>query len=263
MKNNQNDFCIEPVESYDAPKIPTLANDKSALLKKLPSRWQKNAKVVACIGLMGALTLPSFACNNDRSIQDSYNVEYSEQSIHNGYGEQAIYNGYSEYELLFRLHGGGAGSSFYVVYFTEQEAFNLIRSQLEAAGLNFDARPPDFSIDFSGFGDTNNVDLFDDERNVAITHITREQNNQPFFSHGGSRLADNVRERFTDEFDDITFGVFFTPEWFPELRVRSNRSLPSARQMAAAKNEARPILEAQLAEQVQTFIDYLRTNGII
>jgi hypothetical protein len=55
MKNEP--LKLTPVSNYDAPKIPTLADDNSAALKKLPARWQKNAKVIACIGLMGTLSL--------------------------------------------------------------------------------------------------------------------------------------------------------------------------------------------------------------
>ena len=55
MKDFELSIC--PVETYNAPEIPVFGSDNSAILKKLPSRWQKNAKILACIGIVGTLTL--------------------------------------------------------------------------------------------------------------------------------------------------------------------------------------------------------------
>ena len=59
-KESKKDFlCIQPVENYQAPLLPQTnkTGDNTVLLKKLPSRWQKNAKIVTCVGLVGTLTL--------------------------------------------------------------------------------------------------------------------------------------------------------------------------------------------------------------
>ena len=40
-----------------------------------------------------------------------------------------------ENDAKVRMHNGGSGSTFYVVYLTEQEALSAIRAEAEAAGL--------------------------------------------------------------------------------------------------------------------------------
>ena len=97
---------IKSVESYEPPKIPTFDDDNSELLKKLPSRWQRNAKVLACIGIMGTITLSSLA--NAAVPQPS--------ELH---------------------HGGAGGAPIYVAYSTEQE----ITVTLNGAPIEFDVPP--------------------------------------------------------------------------------------------------------------------------
>jgi len=260
MPNFENPLLkIKPVETYAAPKIPTFSEDNSALLKKLPTRWQKNAKVLACIGIMGTITLAG--CFN--SI-----IPYDDRPHHGG-APMPYYVVYpTEQELEFRLHHGGAGRAFYVVYFTEQEAFDIIRSRLETVSLNFDAIPPDYTVEWEWGWDIIGIDLFDSERNVAITHITREMNNRPFFSHGGNSLANRVATEFAN-MTDIKVGVFYTPEYYPDWDLLQERRgefvlrEPTNREIMTAKTEARPILVANLTAQVDEFIEFLRDEGIL
>jgi len=144
----KNDLLsITPVESYTPPQIPTFADgENSAMLKKLPVRWRKNAAIFACAGIVGASVLTG--CGNVRTRHDDW------------------------------LHHGGAGvSPMYVVHLTEREALGVIRAQLEAAGLNFDDPPPDYVVDVMfrqmiGYGTANvDMDLFDSERSVAVVHV--------------------------------------------------------------------------------------------
>ena len=57
----RNDINITPVKKYAPPKYPTMTSAKSdpKLLRKLPSRWEKNAAVVAAVGMLGAMSLTS------------------------------------------------------------------------------------------------------------------------------------------------------------------------------------------------------------
>jgi len=52
-----NDIAVKPVKKYAPPKYPTIESAKSnpELLRKLPTRWQKNAAVVAAAGLFGVM----------------------------------------------------------------------------------------------------------------------------------------------------------------------------------------------------------------
>jgi len=248
---NNNELRINPVESYNAPKIPTFSDDNSAMLKKLPSRWQKNAKVLALVGLAGAMTLTNFAAAPFAQAQPEQNTAES--------GIVASYSGYSDSDLVFRLTHGGAGFAFYVVHFTEQEALNIIKAQLEAAGLNFGATVPEYTFDWGGFGGSNfptiGIDLFDEERNVAITHINLDMQDLLW------RWNISVAENLSAQNQDITFGVFRTPNWTSRFHVRGQP--PTDEQIAEEKMTARPILKANLTSQVQRFINLLLAEGIL
>ena len=141
MDNDKDDLIdINPVEGYETPELPSLeaAKGDTSLLERLPKRWRRNAKVVACVGVV-ALGLVHLA--NGPSI--------------------------SQGRLSFSTHNGGAGSGpMYVVHLTEQEAFGIIRARLEEAGLNFGAGS-DYGV---GIGERR-FDLFDEERGVAIMNV--------------------------------------------------------------------------------------------
>ncbi|MCL2158340.1 MAG: hypothetical protein FWH48_02915, partial [Oscillospiraceae bacterium] len=53
MKAKTNDIYVTPVKKYAPPKYPTQKEAALApeLLRKLPSRWKKNAAVAAMLGL--------------------------------------------------------------------------------------------------------------------------------------------------------------------------------------------------------------------
>jgi hypothetical protein len=100
-------------------------------------------------------------------------------------------------ELELRTHYGGANSGpFYTVYFTEQEAFGFFRAVLEDAGLNFGDEPPAYT--YHGMFDSEyGLDLFDAQRNVAITRV---------FDFYGYEI--DVAEALSQIANDITVGVF-------------------------------------------------------
>jgi len=237
---------ITAVEHYDAPKIPTLGDNNTTMLKKLPKRWQKNAKVAACIGVMGTLTFSGLmGCVAEGPVPHGYGAAYSESN---------------DGELTLRLHHGGGGFPFYVVHITEEEAFSMIRAQLEAAGFNFDAIPPAYTVDFGApFSPAFGLSLFDKDKNIAISHITWEDNNIPFFSHGGSRLALDVAEKFRQQTDDISVGVFFTPSVSPKDEWWTVGDVNSL--TAEGRAEARAQIEAELTTQVREFIDFFFSSS--
>jgi len=109
MKNNMNDFpSIDPVESYEAPKIPTFSDTykDASILKALPSRWKQNAKVIACAGIIGAATLSG--CVSARDVQNNDEAEqygYVEQIGDDGDNDGNKHSGDDE------LNGGNELSS--------------------------------------------------------------------------------------------------------------------------------------------------------
>jgi len=162
-----------------------------------------------------------------------------------------------------RLHSGGSGSASYIVHITEEEAFNFIRMRLEAAGLNLNYQPPDYTTQGSGWGVDIGLSWFDCPRNVAIAYISWADSNQSF-AETGRRFANSVEEGFRKQ-TDLHIGAIFNPGFNSGL----GRSMgwdferPTAEEIAIAKVEARPVLEQRLAEQVDDFIAKLRRLGKI
>ena len=169
---------LNPIETYQPPKIPTFADtassaDKSALLKRLPSRWARNAAVIACAGILGVSVLSGCGLPNNR------------------------------FDSLLH-HGGGGSNPTYIVHLTEQEALTIIQTQLEAAGLSFGATPPKYTVDVNQrvFGIPRIVELglFDSERNVAVANIHG-------WCWGDGGFVEQAVADFAEQ-TDITIGVF-------------------------------------------------------
>jgi len=306
---NDDLLSLTPVQSYAAPAIPTLSDTRAnpALLKKLPSRWQKNAAVITCIGLAGTLTLS--ACANlgrpyagAEGETTSYVTQITEQETSSEIFESTTEQETLSYtyatttagatersanpvtttqqqvtvgsivvrgtELELRVHhGGGGGAPTYIVHLTEQEAFGIIQAQLEAAGLRFGATPPNVTVlEDWHFGPSIGLDLYDRQRRVAISFISWETNHQPFFSWGGSRLAEQVSEEFAQhrQLRNTAVGVFYNPgetvgwgemPWGDEWEAK----MPTLED----KQAAIPKLRANLNEQAQAFIAFLQEEGIL
>jgi len=168
----------------------------------------------------------------------------------------------NEPDLTIRIGGGGLGSGgVYVVHLTEQEAFGIIRIQLEAVGLVFGDEPPEYRA--GGRGQFN-LNLFDENRGVVVSHLTWGQGHQALSSIGRNFVR-AIEAEFAEQ-TDYAVGVFYTPGMDPR-RLNAywgdTSRTASARAVRAGKAEARPILEANLTAQINDFISYLRTAGII
>ena len=122
MNPNLQLTSLKPVKAYNAPSYPTYssASANPALLKKLPSRWQGNAKVIACISVLGTVALTG--CDNQKQPDPNTPAGLMEKT--------KKYN-----HTRVRMHHGGSGSTFYVVYLTEQDVLSIIQAEAKAAGL--------------------------------------------------------------------------------------------------------------------------------
>jgi hypothetical protein len=126
-------------------------------LKKMPLRWKKSAAVLACIGIMGTMTFPGVGNSYTPAAMPDFDYEDFPPPITTTTPpattptttittpqttniRQAIH--------VYRMTSGGYFMAQYFVYFTEQEALNIIRAQLERVGIDFDAEP--FSYRVSG-----------------------------------------------------------------------------------------------------------------
>ncbi|MCL2408915.1 MAG: hypothetical protein FWC96_04780 [Oscillospiraceae bacterium] len=284
MNNNRDDLQgVTPVANYEAPKIPTLSDTRSnpTLLKKLPLRWRKNAAVITCIGIIGVSALAACASPPGENLPENggsggYYNNYngytlpSIETLPNDRGNRGfpdIYNGYTELDLEFRTHHGGSGFAIYVVYLTEQEAFGIIRAQLEAAGLNFNDDPPEHTVtitfqDLEDFGwgvsddITIGIDLFDRERGVGISHVS-------------VGIAPQAAREFFVQHDDIFMGAFYNPShslrkpWVVTDDGERIWQEPTDEEIEEANTTVRPILHDHLTVQVQNFLGFLQSMGVL
>jgi len=164
----------------------------------------------------------------------------------------------SESDLSIRFHHGGANIPFYLVHMTEQETLGIIREQLENAGLNLGDTPFDYVAD--GFS----IDLFDSELRVGVSQIDwRASEMSPFLWSG--RVSDRVAAEFAEQ-TDIPIGVFYTPTkdlgriWMLNWNGEATFGvMPTLEEIA----EARTTLENDITNQVNEFIDFLRSEGIL
>jgi len=299
--NSKNDLLrVAPVKNYTPPKLPTLEESSvNHPLKALPSRWKKNAAVIACLGFTGALTLSG--CTD--ALRDRYhhggapfapyyvacpteNEALNNIYHHGGSGYAPYYVAYpteqetlahmmaqiEAAELNLRTHWGGSGSGpYYVAYLTEQEVLGFIRAKLEAAGLNFDAAPPEYTI--FGIDDTNprpagvdeiGIALFDAGNNVAIASLSNDESHRAF-SPQGCALTYLIAEEFTRRLSDITFGVFYNPGaivgFGPSPWDEDEEYIQEV--TPEKKEEARHILIERITAQVDEFIAWLQAEGIV
>lgn len=264
---------LNPVENYKAPKLPSLneAKDDPNLLKKLPSRWAKNAAVITCMGIMGTVLFtgcydrshhggaggfPLYVCRHTESECDC--------ETFGGYIRQS-----GDYEYLLRTHHGGSiGSPFYVVYLTEQEALSIIREAAEKHGLRFDHLPPDYSVEVEGWwgrgssGDRNlDINLFDARKGVGIALM----NTDISIGMWGNETIENAKRDFANLNDDINVGVFYQrgefigPQWSHNLVDGTvDHTYTDEEKAEAAATQAE-----NLRRQVQNFVQFLRDEGVI
>jgi len=250
------EFDISPVETYRPPDIPTLSDDNPTLLKKLPKRWQKKAKVIACMGLIGVFAFSG----------GGFMVSFSDRHTTRARTVRVAYEGYSRAELAIRIHVGGAGGAGYVVYLTEQEMLGIIRSRLEAAGLDFSAEPSGYT--FSGGTSIRHgwepvdvgFDLFDEQKSVAIA--TLDFNTRSVF--GWTRENAMAVERGFAQQTDTTVGAFYTLSAFPDTPLFWTGNLFVGRRVSRREAASHiPALKANLHSQVDTFIALLQFDGIL
>jgi len=224
--NKADLLTLMPLENYEAPALPRLDDAKPELLQQVPSRW-KNKAMIAAVGLSLLSAVPLSGCS---------------------------------------LHHGGAGASpMYVVHLTEQEALAMIRNELEAVGLNFESEIPSYTIEHWGgerWERNVGIDLFDEEKNVAITFINMYSDaiSSVDWDNGGGGgshrwRAEYIATEFGEAYPDVIFGVFYNPRRGREWRHR-DRERPHT-------DEEIEILTERLERQIHAFIEQLREAGIV
>jgi hypothetical protein len=257
----------------------------SAFLKQMPRRWKKSAAVLAAFSVAGGLVLtgcsgnselnfvpPDAATSGGNYVGTSDYTSAPETTANVATPASPAHTDNPDYvptppvmqDLELRLHSGGSGSAVYIVHLTEAEALGIVRYRLEAAGLQFGATPPAYTVGEDGWRGVISLDLYDQVRNVAIA-VMDWQSSFPSFSMTGEGLAREVAQEFESQ-TDSAIGVFYTRGHFAaEARDENWNELPppTASAVATASAAARPELEASLHAQVDAFIAILRESGVL
>jgi len=298
MKNENNTHLI-PLKTYTAPNLPTLstAQKNQALLKKLPMRWQKKAAVVACVGIIGLSSFSAPFTNTAYASEKAYST-YS-ADIQTPLSVAEALEQLKTADIEIRAHYGGSGAGpHYVAYITEQEVFSFIRAMLEEAGLDFSTTPPDYSIEvdewWGPLGKPLGLDLYDDEKNVAVSFIGEKGRSIVTSSR---QIVESFMEQFglttgvfrnlgESAFDDLTernkwmellweeHGDGDDGNWqkkwalsdeFRDDPIFGEKAYEAMRDRVFAENESdyRKILIENLTTLTQTFIDRLEGDGIL
>ena len=288
MRTEKNIISVNPVKKYAIPKYPTLADAHCAplLLRKLPSRWEKNAAVITAISMLGAITLTS--CGVFESKINGYNP-----------GSENFLN----VAPVF-IHGEGTGGMGCLmvapaVFLSEQEALAIIRGEMETAGLNFSAEPPQYistnnkpepRSQYSWenqkyvLGEGNvGLELYDDKKGVAVTFISMEEAEQRALpdkdgnswessvsSYRPRELAELTVEDFAKQNGDIAVGVFYDPgkNWDSEEHQKifdefNNSKKDWDERLTQYESDVKLFVEEDLRAQVRDFIEWLQGQGII
>jgi len=234
-----NDIFVTPVKRYATPKYPTQtdANHTPELLKKLPSKWEKNAAVITAISMIGAITLTS--CGVFEPKIRGYNP-----ASRNFLNVAPVF-----------IHGEGTGYMGCVmvappVFLSEQEALAIIKDIMESEGLNLSGKIPEYVAtsnkknyekkyswerypENEWLGDGNvGLDFYDGKKGVAVSYISMEKG-QTTYEEAASlknieelmdwrsrprELAEMAAEDFAKQKGDIAIGVFYEPgtDWASE-----------------------------------------------
>ena len=296
-----NDISVTPVKKYNAPKYPTQndANQMPEMLRKLPSRWEKNAKIIAAVGLLGAMTLTSCGVLDPLLKPNNTGTE------NNPGGTESA--NYLNVAPVF-VHGEGTGSIGCVmiappVFMSEQEALAIIKNEMKSAGVDFYATPPKKYTatqnkrekkEDSYWGDYETVlgggkiglDLYDDKKSVAVTFISMDEAEEKYLpdkdgntmgssvtSYRPRELAELSVGDFAKQNGDISIGVFYDPgtDWqseeYQKILEEYNNYDSKGKSWGEAseqyENDTKAMIEEDLRQQVRDFIEWLQGQGII
>ena len=280
MKAKTHNLAVSPVKKYAAPKYPTkaIAEREPDLLRRLPSCWEKNAAVVAAVGMLGAMVLTG--CGVWESKTGGYNP-----------GSE----NYLNVAPVF-VHGEGTGAMGCVmivpsVFLSEEEALAIIKNTAEGSGLKFSATPPEYTATKNkpnprsqyswenpkyvlGEGSVG-LDLYDDKKGIALAFVSMEAakenpNASSVTSYRPRELAELTAEDFAEQKGDISIGVFYDPgvNWQSESHQRimdeyNNTEKSWNERRAQYEIDTKALIEEDLRNQVRDFLEWLQGQGII
>jgi len=269
MNTDNREFDLTPMQSYTPPAYPTRGTNPAAALKKLPIRWAKNAAVIACLG---ALSLGALTGCGAQVTQPAAPAARCDDGIHGVVatypqgGDWHVENG-REFDVEVRTHWGGSGAGpFYVAYLTEQEALGIIRNRLCQAGICFDAPVPDYvaTAEVPAEEATAALSLFDERTRQGIVFPAPNWWEKfRFFEISPEQIEGALQQEFAQRFDvsaaflpnpgeSMCDGAWWDRDWETELTFTEEE-----------KQAVGEILKERLVDQVDAFLDHLRTEGVL
>ena len=246
MINEEDLLKLTPIEAYEAPKLPTYADDKPNLEKKIPTRWKNKAVIAAVTGLLGAATLTG--CG--------YTIQQ----------ELSSWSVLEDRQYCWMHHGGGGAAPLYVAYLTEQEAIGIVRAELEVAGIEFNVNATPYSIEIDDTEEGGRihrleVNLFNEGHNIALVIAAPDAFHIPFWRFEMDEISQKIEAEFVEIHPHLTTGLFCNPtSWVGSWGWYDDEDDEVT---AEEIEEARKQLEANLVAQTQAFIEHLRAEGII
>jgi hypothetical protein len=293
-----NDINVAPVKKYTPPKYPTITSAKNDpdLLLKLPSRWEKNATVVVAASMIGVMTLTSCGILEPKVTTDGIPAPASftsEQEITYKIDEttiepfilmddpapdvftteQDVTEILTEIETQETTYArnfldtsyimpapGGIGPA---VYISEADFFTIITGMAETHGLKLEELPPNLEDAPLNYLNTTKK-LYDAEKQVGVEYRGRRSSiRENYISSEGIAVGTFDTSRYADEFREIWNEFLQKVEEIPF----DENSIEYGEQYNNAWTECdvnmQVILEEQLREQVQDFIEWLQGQGII
>jgi len=242
-----NLLALMPVEKYDALALPTLEEHQPELLKKVPARWKKKAIAASVMGLLGTASLAS--CGSD----------YQEASNRIVPNWPILENG----SHCWMHHGGSGGAPIYIAYLTEQEAIEIIRAELETAGLVLAENTPRYGVEVEdevGWGQSHQIEvnLFNEQHQLAISLVEPSAFHAPFARFDMDGISELIEDEFAQNHPHLSLALFCSPDsWLGWAGNDSSRV--TNREKAAARER----LRENLVDQAQSFIQHLREKGIL
>ena len=304
-KIKDKDIVVTPVKKYAMPKYPTRvdANRTPELLRKLPSRWEKNAKVVAAIGMLGAMTLTSCGVLKTDGAGQGQETRICEETCEEtGYlaGDVIMeIPAEQESEEYFALEGNLAVTGFtteqdyvepeetetatersffdtsYIMpaaggigppsYISETDVYTIITEMAATNGLSFEKLPPNLeNEDERPYRSIVNK-LYDSEKQVGVEYsgALGYWAGEPYISSDGIAVGSFDIAGYHNE-----FGIMYEEfgQKIKEITFDENsEEYHKKYDEAYAEYETKMqfVLKEDLREQVRDFIEWLQGQGII
>lgn len=253
--NKEDDLLtLAPLKKYKKPTIPTYKDKKPDLAKKMPKRWKNKAVAATAMGLLLSTTTLA-GCGN-----------YTRNELPN-------WSALSDSGHCWTHWGGSGAAPLYVAYLTEQEAMDIVRAELAAAGIAFTENETSESIiiDETNLGGRVHylkINFFNEEHNIAITLVHPGQFSIPLHNINFDKLRffpplpldQRIEIELERNSSHLAIGLFCTPESWVGTRVSSRHDDDTVTDEEIA--EARERLETNLIDQTQKFINRLHEAGI-